>query len=199
MQIDRIREYIIVKDTFDHATLEEVNCYQWEGDLVYTDEIHRMLNEVFRMNKLSTEMSYVIALDHAKNPKGICKIGQGDANATPTSMQNIFTFLLLSGAYSFILIHNHVSKMPNPSPEDKTITMRAGMFANMFDMEFIGHMIIHPEGYTIDGGVMAGTTKIDDIIETELPYELIGNGMAATYIFGQRIEGTIENIKKLIE
>ena len=162
MSINKIREYIMVKGKHNHATLDEVGAYNWGGDLKYTDETYEMLNSIFKMDSLITEVSYVIALDHNKEPKGICKIGQGNANETPTSMQNIFTFLLLTGANAFVLVHNHVSNMPEVSESDHIITIRANMLATLFNMEFIGHMIIHPCGYVIDGGIMDGTKRERD-------------------------------------
>ena len=156
MEANKIREYIMVKDNFSHAKLEEVGCYDYYGELKYTDNIYNMLNRAFKMDSLLTEVSYVVAFDHKKMPKGICKVGQGGLGETPTPMQPIFTFLLLAGASSFIAVHNHISDMPNASEPDKMVTKMMGMLATAFDIEFIGHMVINPNGYIIDGGVMDG-------------------------------------------
>ena len=189
----KIREYTLVQDKYRHPKLEEINCYEWEGELVYCDEIHRMFKEVFRMNRLSIEKSYVVAFDHAKKLKGICQVGQGNSNETAMPLQNIFTFLLLTGAASFIVAHNHVSDMPQASEEDKIKTMQLNMHANIFEMEFIGHMIISPNEYIIDGGVIGNETEYKE--EGEIEY--LDNGMAATYIFGNRIEGKREDIETI--
>ena len=154
---NKIREYIMVKDKFNHAKLEEVGCYDYYGELKYTDHVYDMLTRAFRMDSLITEVSYVIAFDHTKTPKGICKVGQGGLSETPTPIQPIFTFLLLTGATSFIVVHNHTSNKPEASESDKTITKMIEMLATTFGMEFVGHMIINPCGYIIDGGVMGGT------------------------------------------
>lgn len=156
METNKIREYIMVKDNFSHAKLEEIGCYDYYGELKYTDDIYDMLNSSFKMDSLITEVSYVIAFDHKKLPKGICKVGQGGLNETPTPMQPIFTFLLLTGASSFVVVHNHISNMPEASESDKMTTKMMGVLATTFDMEFIGHMIINPNGYVIDGGTMDG-------------------------------------------
>lgn len=156
MKTRKIREYIMVKDNFSHAKLEEIRCYDYCEELKYTDHIYNMLNSSFKMDSLITEVSYVIAFDHKKMPKGICKVGQGGLGETPTPMQPIFTFLLLTGASSFLVAHNHISNMPDASESDKMTTKMMGMLATAFDMEFIGHMIINPNGYIIDGGTMDG-------------------------------------------
>lgn len=194
-----IRQYVVVKDKFNHPKLEEMNCCKWDGDLVYTDEVYRMLNEVFRMNRLSTEMSYVVAFDHAKKIKGVCQIGHGNANEVPTPMQNIFTFLMLVGANAFIVAHNHVSNLPEPSIDDKMVTMKTKTLSDMFDIEFIGHMIINPMGYVIDGGKMDGCSSYEDENDdSTLPIEYLDNGMAATYVFGNRIEGLAKEIEAIV-
>lgn len=156
METNKIIEYIMVKDGFSHAKLEEIGCYDYDGELKYTDDIYNMLNESFKMDSLITEVSYVIAFDHKKMPKGICKVGQGGLNETPTPMQPVFTFLLLTGASSFVVAHNHISDMPEASGSDKVITGMLERLGSAFDMEFIGHMIINPSGYVIDGGTMDG-------------------------------------------
>lgn len=157
MGINKIREYIMVKDGFSHAKLEEVGCYDYTGDLKHTNCIYEMLNKIFRMDSLINEVTYVVAFDHTKMPKGICKVGQGGLGETPVPMQSVFTFLLLTGASSFIITHNHISNMPEASESDKMTTKMTGMLATTFDIEFIGHMIINPYGYIIDGGTMDGT------------------------------------------
>lgn len=196
----KVREYVIVKDEFAHSTLEEVSSHDWNGDSMYMSEIHQMLNEVFRMNRLSTERAYVVAFDHVTNIKGICQIGQGDINSTPTPSQNVFTFLLLSGAYSFIVVHNHVSNIPEPSKEDKINTAQFQIISNFLDLKFLGHMIINPNGYIIDGGTLGqnGNNEENEADEKGREIEYLENGMAATYVFGDRIEGTVEEIEKIV-
>ena len=196
----KVKEYIIVKNQFNHPKLEEVRQYEWDGDLVYMDETCRMLNEVFHMNKLSTETSYVVALDHAKKLKGVCQIGHGSPNEVSVPMQNIFTFLMLVGANAFVVAHNHVSNMPESSIADNVITMKINTIAKLFDIEFIGHMIISPNGYVIDGGVMNGCNSFkEDDNSSAFEIEYLDNGKAATYIFGNRVEGNAEDIEKIVE
>lgn len=167
METNKIREYIMVKDNFSHAKLEEIGCYDYCGELRYTDRIYDMLNRSFKMDSLITEVSYVIAFDHKKMPKGICRVGQGGLGETPTPMQPLFTFLLLAGASSFVVAHNHISDIPNASEADKKVTKILGLLATAFDMDFTGQMIINPNGYIIHGGTMDGTVvELDENGET---------------------------------
>lgn len=198
MSLNKIREYIMVKDEFSHAKLEEAGCYDYYGELKYTDMIYAMLTSTFKMDRLFNEVSYVIAFDHKKNPKGICKIGLGGISETPTPIQSLFTFLLLTGAHSFMVAHNHVSDMPNASVEDQLITASIAGTATTFNMEFIGHMIINPNGYIIDGGLMNGTTaELDedgDIISYNDEYEECDDSFDEAEIESEPIYVTAENV-----
>ena len=211
MKTNKIREYIMLKNKFNHVKLEEVGCYDWCGDLKYTDEVYKMLNYIFKMDSLITETSYVVAFDHAKKPKGVCKIGQGDASETPTSMQNIFTFLLLAGANAFILVHNHTTELPKASLSDKMITFKTDNLAQMFGMEFTGHMIINPNGYIIDGGVMDGTNRVmdeygdlfdcddDEDEEDDDVFEEFQNKAATTQITSENMAEFVRMLRKQAE
>lgn len=205
MNTNKIKEYIMVKDKFSHAKLEEVRSYNYYGELKYTDHVYDMLNKSFRMDSLITEASYVIAFDHSKMPKGICKVGQGGLGETPTPIQPIFTFLLLTGASSFIIVHNHISNLPQASESDKSVTNTCVMLAAIFGMEFIGHMIINPNGYIIDGGTMDGTIgELDedgDIISRtedsdEFIEDVFKNETAAIHVTSENV---FEVAKKLRE
>lgn len=56
---NKIREYILVLDKNNHPTLEEVNCRDWYGDSYWDNEIARMMRELFNMNRLAIEQTYV--------------------------------------------------------------------------------------------------------------------------------------------
>ena len=203
---DTIREYVMVKDRFAHAKIEEVGQYKYHGDLLYTDDIYYMLNDVFKMDRLITEVSYVISFDHAKKPKGICKVGQGDASETPTPLQSIFTFLLLTGANSFILVHNHVSDMPEASKEDKQTTLQVMNMAATFSIDFIGHMIINPNGYIIEGGSTDGArAELDedgDLVsefEENINTDVVFNGTETADEFIEKAYNEIKKMSKKLD
>ena len=206
METNKIREYIMVKNRFGHAKLEEVGCYDYQGELCNIDCIYDMLNSSFKMDKLITETSYVIAFDHSMAPKGIYKVGQGGLSEAPVPKQPLFTFLLLAGASSFVLVHNHISNMPEASQSDKLVTQQIESLARMFEMDFVGHMIINPTGYIVDGGLMDGllgeldnngdisswNAKDDDETDDTENYETLDELLEATKMLRQRVERGIK-------
>ena len=158
----KFKEYILVKDKLNYPKLKEIEEYTWYGDPSSIIDLYSILDELFFIRQLATERSYVMAFDHAKNLKGICMVGQGNPSTAPMSMQNLFTFLMLVGANSFLIIHNHISNLPQPSEGDKFATMSAATLAAMCEIEFIGHMIVNPYGYVIDGGTLDGAIFEDE-------------------------------------
>lgn len=200
----KIKEFSLTKNQDNIPRLEVGKYFNWKGEPRYFDEIHRMLNELFKLNKQMVEKSYVIAFDHAKEILGIMQVGQGSTNETPMPFQSIFTFLMLVGATSFMIIHNHISNMPNPSMNDRIITNRADTLGKMFEIAFIGHMIVNPKGYVVDEEKSVGLVNeldkeiTDEVFGAEFELEDLGNGMAATYVFGNRIEGKMEDIKTIV-
>ena len=201
MGANKIREYIMVKDKFSHAKLEEIGCYDYYGELKYTNDIYYMLTKSFKMDSLLTEVSYVIAFDHKKMPKGICKVGQGGLGETPTPMQSVFTFLLLAGASSFVVAHNHISNMPDASESDKMVSKMMSMLASTFDMEVIGHMVINPNGYIIDGGttdgIVAELNEDGEIESWDAEEEECDDKAAASFDEPETVEDMYEAVKAL--
>lgn len=207
-----IREYILIKGENDACKLREIQNFDWYGDTVSISEIDRLLREKFHMGESFVEKSYVVAYDYAKNIKGICQVGQGGCGETPTPSQPIFTFLLLCGANSFILAHNHISDMPYPSYDDNCMSFKVGTQADNFDIDFVTHLIISPHEFYMNGGSLGSPINVSGeerekeeyqeyLIESESNEQKIihlENGMAATYVFGNRIEGSVEEIKKLV-
>ena len=88
-----------------------------------------------------------------------------------------------------------MSNIPEPSRDDEINTCQFQIISNILNFKFLGHMVINPNGYVIDGGTLGEDEESKQTSEIEY----LGNGMAATYIFGNRIEGTIKDIKRLVE
>ena len=72
MYTNKIREYIMVKDDFNHAKLEEIGCYDYYGELKYTDNVYNMLNASFKMDKankpkIRMTIACAVAIEEAMN------------------------------------------------------------------------------------------------------------------------------------
>lgn len=193
-----VKEFMLVKNKYNHPSLKETYSCDWYGDGTATDQIYDFLTAIYNMDCLAIERTYVVGFDTEAKIKGVMLVGQGDMVQSPMSLNNIFTFLLLTGSYSFVVAHNHVNSKPLPSVNDSAITNRIASMANNLDIKFLGHMIISSDDYMISGGSVGYFSTFDDEENEDDRIEYFDNGMAATYIFDQRIEGKAEDIEKIV-
>lgn len=56
---NKIREYTLVLDKNELRVLEQTRCRDWYGDTFYDSEIAKMMRELFNMNRLAIEQTYV--------------------------------------------------------------------------------------------------------------------------------------------
>lgn len=106
-----------------HTELIKERAYNYSnstGNLSNPDAIVNLMNDVFRMNKLSEEYLYMIALNTKCHPIGVFEVSHGASNYSVCNPREIFNRLLLCGANSFVLLHNHPSGDSTPSKEDIT-------------------------------------------------------------------------------
>lgn len=78
-------------------------------------------------------------------PISIQLMSIGSMNSAILDPARILTFLLTSGAYSFILFHNHTSGDTTPSNEDMVSTKRIRDAAKLVGLNFVDHIIIGEE------------------------------------------------------
>ena len=69
-------------------------------------------------------------------------MGKGTVNCSLISIREILIRMLLAGAVSFILCHNHPSGDTNPSQEDIQITESIGKAGSLIGVSLLDHLII---------------------------------------------------------
>lgn len=69
-------------------------------------------------------------------------ITRGTINSSLAHPREVFIPALLSTAASIILVHNHPSGDPTPSPEDRAITDQMTRAGRVLDIPVIDHVII---------------------------------------------------------
>ena len=103
----------------------------------------------FHMNILNEEYTYVIAFNIQSELLGVFNISHGEIGNSMVSIQVLFTFLILTGAYKFILVHNHPSGSLEISLEDINLTNSISRVCNFIDIKMEEHMIISSKGYSL--------------------------------------------------
>ena len=96
----------------------------------------------------TTESLYVMLVDTRLCHIRSIPISKGTVNATISHPRDILSPVITSQAYGFVLIHNHPSGNPSPSPADNEVTKQVIAAAKLMQIKFIDHIII---GQSIDG------------------------------------------------
>lgn len=145
-----LREYQIVHDKFLHPVLRCNHKYKWDGNSLLTyEEIYDMMCSSFHMDILNEEYTYVIAFNIQSELLGVFNISHGEIGKSAVNIQILFTFLILTGAYKFILVHNHPSGSLEISLEDINLTNSISRVCNFIDIKMEEHMIISSKGYSL--------------------------------------------------
>ena len=74
-------------------------------------------------------------------------ISLGSLNQSVVHPREVFKSALLSSAAAMILIHNHPSGDPSPSPEDLKITQRLKEAGELLGIKVLDHLVVGETAY----------------------------------------------------
>jgi DNA repair protein RadC len=70
-------------------------------------------------------------------------LSRGTRASTPVSMPDVFVSACLTpGATGLMVVHNHPSGDPTPSPDDARLTLRLCAAADVLDLPLLDHLIV---------------------------------------------------------
>lgn len=96
----------------------------------------------YEMQALEKEHLRVILLDTRNHVLEILEVYRGSLNASVVRVSEIFTPAVRRNAASVLVVHNHPSGDPSPSPEDVAITQRLVQAGKLMEIEVLDHIII---------------------------------------------------------
>ena len=74
-------------------------------------------------------------------------VSRGTRSSTPISLPDVFVPACLTpGTTALLVIHNHPSGDPTPSPDDARLTVRLAQAADVLDMPLLDHLIVGDAG-----------------------------------------------------
>ena len=74
-------------------------------------------------------------------------LSRGTRDSTPVSLPDVFLPVCLTpGATGVMVVHNHPSGDPTPSPDDARLTLRLCAAADVLDIALLDHLIVGDEG-----------------------------------------------------
>ncbi len=105
-------------------------------------------------NLLMTEMAFLdqehlrlVLLDTRNRVLSSPTVYIGSLNTSVIRVGELFRFAIKDNAAALIVVHNHPSGDPSPSPEDIQVTCQIVKGGNLLDIEVLDHVIIGRQRY----------------------------------------------------
>jgi DNA repair protein RadC len=84
----------------------------------------------------------VINLDTRNRVLNIEKVYVGSLNSSTVRVAELFRPAIQRNAAGIIMVHNHPSGDPTPSPEDVSLTRAVVQAGKLLDIELLDHLVI---------------------------------------------------------
>ncbi len=84
----------------------------------------------------------VMCLDSKNKVNALNTVSIGTLNSSAVHPRETFKAAILGNSAAIILVHNHPSGDPTPSPEDRAITKRLAEAGRILGIEVLDHIII---------------------------------------------------------
>ena len=94
------------------------------------------------MSALAQEQLRVLLLNTSNEVIGQRVIYQGNVNSSMVRAAEVFRPAVVENAPTVVVVHNHPSGNPDPSPNDVTITRSLKRAAELLDIELFDHVVI---------------------------------------------------------
>jgi DNA repair protein RadC len=88
------------------------------------------------------ESFLVLYLDGRNRVASWREVSRGTLNSSMVHPRDVFGTAFILPAAAVILLHNHPSGDPSPSPEDKALTHRMKQVGELMDVAVLDHIII---------------------------------------------------------
>lgn len=98
------------------------------------------------MSLLDKEHLRVILLDRRNRVLDIEEIYRGSVSSSQVRIAELFRPAIVRNASSMIVVHNHPSGDPSPSPDDAALTRAIVQAGKMMDTDILDHLVIGHEG-----------------------------------------------------
>ena len=105
-----------------------------------SENIHKMLRE--RILSEDVERMYVVCLDGRSRVKMLHEVSRGGLHGCSMSARDILRIPVMCAASAFVLVHNHPSGDPTPSPEDIGLTRKVIEASGVMGIPLVDHVII---------------------------------------------------------
>jgi DNA repair protein RadC len=102
---------------------------------------------ILQMGRLEREELRVVVLDSKNHVLRIATVYQGNVSSSLVRVGELFRDAVRLNAASLILVHNHPSGDPTPSPDDLHLTAEALAAGRLLDIDLLDHLVIGHDAY----------------------------------------------------
>ncbi len=99
-----------------------------------------------RIGHLEHEEVWLLCVDQRSVLRSTHQVGRGGIHGCALLARDILTPVIRDGASGFILVHNHPSGDPTPSPEDIDLTRALSAAATTVCVPLLDHIVVAKEG-----------------------------------------------------
>lgn len=96
----------------------------------------------YELSALTQEELWVLLLDTRNRLLRIEKLYRGSLNASTVRVAEVFKCAIRWNSASIVVVHNHPSGDPAPSPEDTALTRTLVSAGKLMDLEVLDHLVI---------------------------------------------------------
>ena len=97
---------------------------------------------ILQMGRLEREELRVVVLDSKNHVLRVATVYQGNVSSSLVRVGELFRDAVRLNAASLILVHNHPSGDPTPSPDDLHLTAEALAAGRLLDIDLLDHLVI---------------------------------------------------------
>jgi DNA repair protein RadC len=101
----------------------------------------------YEMAGLVQEQLWVLVLDTRNRVLSIERLYKGSLNSSTVRVGELFKPAIQKNGAAIVLVHNHPSGDPTPSPEDIQLTRSAIQAGKLMDIEVLDHLVIGQNRY----------------------------------------------------
>ena len=128
------------------SLVREGSCASAHNAIRTPKDVFTIIDSEYETAVVETAM--MLALDTKNKVIGVFTVSTGSLNASIIHPRDIFQRAILSNAASVILVHNHPSGDPTPSPEDIELTRKLVEAGKVMDIGVLDHIIVGEGRYS---------------------------------------------------
>jgi DNA repair protein RadC len=92
------------------------------------------------------EVCYVVCLTTPMDLIGYHLVSRGSLSEASLHPREVYKVAMLANAASIVVVHNHPSGDPTPSPDDLAVTARLKAVGEILGIELLDHIVIGHQG-----------------------------------------------------